>query len=556
MAPFASIDQVASENLQPQRRAIVHDDPLRWSSSQLSELRPREAEDVESVMTDNQPESIPSSHPRRRANSISTISEQRSVGGGNRGELRIVIDRSEDQPGSAGGKSPDTALEVPIPHYRLGSPRFNQEGSATLQSSVYTRNSTSDNFRNSTLLGGMVDPMPARIHGPYSRDSTSRNRSSFAVSMFSGAAAAIDLSRASPLPRNSIVYELKEPVEPSIYENLVSEMDDEAVVRYIPGTKDISAATPARIVAQVSSESFMDYELVSDFFLTFRSYLSTDHLLALLLARLQWAINRPQDDGRIIRIRTFAALRHWILNYFVDDFVTSYELRQTFCETINALYQEVKSRQNGCMSDLKILIDLKRCWNGKCSVYWGSSDFSQAYNDPDSHIIPGDTEVDILSSAEIPHQTVPLSASASAFPADTSSKENLPSTHHERNDSAGTGQSIPVSSKSEQSIMALSCSLPPRSPRRQSGSYKGKAPRPIFFGLSKSVSPHERPPTSPIISRHPFPGHSHKRSGSFSDSVRDDRLPMSATDHGSTDHVVQEALDPVRLIRGVLYPPC
>lgn len=559
ITPFASIDQVTSDHLQPQRRAIARDDPSRWSSSQLSELRPREAEDVESVMSDAQPESRTSSRLRPRANSISTISEKQSVAGaGKRGELRIVIDRSEDRPRSADEKSPDTALGIPISNYRLGSPRFNQEGSATLQSSVYTRNSTSDNFRNSTLLGGTVDPMPARLQSPYSRDSVSRNRASFAVSMFSGAAAAIDLSRASPLPRNSMVYELKEPVEPSIYESLVLDMDAEAVVRYIPGTKDISAATPARIVAQISSESFMDYELVSDFFLTFRSYLSTDHLLALLLARLQWAINRPQDDGRIIRIRTFAALRHWILNYFVDDFVTSFDLRQNFCQTLNAMYQDVKSRENGGMSDLKILLDLKRCWNGKCSVYWTDSDFSQAYNDPDSPILPGSAEVNLPTSPGIPQQTIPLpmSATASTFPAETHSKESLPVTHHDRNDSAGTAQSIPLSSKSEQSIMALSCSLPPKSPRRRSGSYaKGKGPRPHFFGLSKSVSPHERPPTSPMMSRHPFQGHGHKRSGSFSDSVRDDRLPMYGLESSPIEPVAQEALDPVGLIRGALYPP-
>lgn len=561
IAPFASIDQVTTDYLQPQRRAIARDDPSRWSSSQLSELRPREAEDIDSVISEAQPEWTTSPRPRQRAYSISTVSEKKSVSGaGKCGELRIVIDRSEDRPSSVGEKSPDTALEVPIPHYRLGSPRFNQEGSATLQSSVYTRASTSDNFRNSTLLGGMVDPMPSRLPSPYSRDSYSRNRASFAVSMFSGAAAAIDLSRASTVPRNSIVYELKGPVEPSIYETLVSDMDGEAVVRYIPGTKDISAATPARIVAQISSESFMDYELVSDFFLTFRSYLSTTHLLALLLARLQWAINRPQDDGRIIRIRTFAALRHWILNYFVDDFVTSYDLRQNFCETINTMYQEVKSRQNGGMSDLKILMDLKRCWNGKCSVYWTDSNFSQAYNDTDSPVMPGTAEVELPANIDIPQQTIPLPASAPApvpiTPAEINSKESLPITHHDRNDSAGTAQSIPVSSKSEQSIMALSCSLPPKSPRRKSGSYaKGKAPRPVLFGLSKSVSPHERPPTSPMMARHPFPGHGHKRSGSFSDSVRDDRHPMFGMESSPIESTPQEALNPVGLIRGVLYPP-
>ncbi|KAJ5727577.1 Guanine-nucleotide dissociation stimulator CDC25 [Penicillium malachiteum] len=550
IVPFSSIDQVTTDRLQPQRTAHPRDDPSRWSSSQLSELRPREPprEEYAPVISDSpRPESA--NRHRQRANSFSTISEKQSVSGaGKRGELRIVIDRTEDRPKTANEKSPDTALEIPIPHYRLGSPRFNTEGSARLQSSVYTRTSMSDNFRNSTLLGGLIDPMSVRPT-PYNRDSFARHRASFAVSMFSGAAA-IDLSRASPAPRNSMVYDLKGPVEPSIYETLVSDMDGETVVRYIPGTKDISAATPARIVAQISSESFMDYELVSDFFLTFRSYLSANHLLALLLARLQWAINRLQEDGRIIRIRTFAALRHWILNYFVDDFITNYDLRAHFCETINNLYQEVKSRRNGGTSDLKILIDLKRCWNGKCSVYWTASDFSRGYNDPDSPILPGNVQLE-LPNDEIPQQPVPVPG---VVPHIKTSRKSFPvSIQHDRNDSAGTVNSIPYSAKSEQSILALSCSLPPKSPRRFSTSYsRSKAPRPVVLGLTKSTSSHEPPPTSPMVSRHPL--HGHKRSGSFSDSFRDDRLPMSGVDAGSPA-TPKEILDPVSFIRGALYPP-
>lgn len=348
-----------------------------------------------------------------------------------------------------------------------------------------------------------------------------------------------------------MVYELKGPVEPSIYEQLVSDMDGETVVRYIPGTKDISAATPARIVAQISSESFMDYELVSDFFLTFRSYLSPSHLLALLLARLQWAINRLQEDGRIIRIRTFAALRHWILNYFVDDFVANYDLRVRFCDTINTLYQEVKSRKNGGMSDLKILLDLKRCWNGKCSVYWNSAELSRACNDPDSPIVPGSTHIELPSGDFTQQAPAGLDTHG-----DANFRDSLPISQHGRNDSAATAESIPLSTKSDQSMLALSCSLPPRSPKRQSfGHSKGKGPRPVQLGLTKTTSPHEPPPTSPMLPRHPFQGHGHKRSGSFSDSVRDDRIPMFGVEPVSTGPAAQEILDPVSFIRGELYPP-
>ncbi|KXG46959.1 Guanine-nucleotide dissociation stimulator CDC25 [Penicillium griseofulvum] len=559
-ASFSPVDTAKPSLLQPQTNAHARGnaDPSRWSSSQLSELRPREQPEVpESVLSTSPPPELSSQH-RTRPISFSTISEQQSIAGaGKRGELRIVIDRSEDRPKSAHENS-TPALEVPAPRYQLGTPRFNAEGSLMMQSSVYTRTSMSDNFRNSTLLGGMADALPGPgLHSPYPRDSFSRHRPSFAISMFSGTAAAMDMNRASAA-RNSMVYELKEPVEPSIYETLVYDMDDGSVVRYITGTKDISAATPARIVAQISSESFMDYELVSDFFLTFRSYLSTTHLLALLLARLKWAINRLQDDGRIIRIRTFAALRHWILNYFVDDFLTNYDLRTNFCETINKLYLEVKSRQNGGTSDRKILIDLKRCWNGKCSLYWSSPELSRAYNDPEIPIIPGDVQIELPKAEEL-QRNVPVHGMTPR--ADTTFRESLPfPIQHDRNDSAATAQSIPFSAKSEQSLMALSCSLPPKSPKRLSlCASKNKGPRPVVLGPTKSKSPSRarEPPSSPVspkVSRYPYNGHSHKRSGSFSDSVRDDRLPMF-TMEPETGPAPQEILDPVSLIRGELYPP-
>ncbi|KAJ5887913.1 hypothetical protein N7495_007954 [Penicillium taxi] len=560
IVPYSSIDQVTTNSLQPQSQprtfAHVRRDHARWSNSQLSESYPEEVpvEDNESVFSSKAANPGSTLFSRKRATSFSTIPEKQSVrGAGKRGELRIVIDRSEDRPRTTYEKSRAQTLKVPIPHYRLGSPRFSAEGSAMMQSSAYTQTPMSDSFGNSTLFGGMADPLPTLLRSPYGRDSFSYNRASFTLSIFSGTAA-IDLSRSTPVPRNSMVYELNGPVEPSIYETLVSDMDDEAVVRYFPGTKDVSAATPARIVAQISSESFMDYELVSDFFLTFRSYLSPSHLLALLLARLQWAIHRLQDDGRIIRIRTFAALRHWILNYFVDDFVAISDLRTHFCETINTLYLDVKSRRNGGTSDLKILIDLKRCWNGKCQVYWGGSDFSRALIDPDSPIVPGSGQIDPLDGDAAPqsvsHPSLAQSLVASRH---NNFRQSLATPQHDRNNSAATQQSIPFSAKSEQSMLALSCSLPPKLPHPSHP--RSTAPRPVPVGLVNPGSSHDHPVSSPMLSRHPFRNHVHKRSGSFSDSARDDRMPIFGMEIGSNGSAPKEISDPVGFIRGVLYPP-
>lgn len=382
-------------------------------------------------------------------------------------------------------------------------------------------------------------------------------RPSFAASMFSGAAA-IELTRRSSTTGNPVFYDLKEPIEPTIFETLVAQMDDESVVRYVPGSKDISAATPARIVAQISSESFMDYELVSDFFLTFRSYLSTGSLLALLLARLQWAINRLQDDGRIIRIRTFAALRHWILNYFVDDFIPDYDLRVRFCDTINTLYDNVKVRDGGGMSDLKILIDLKRCWYGKCSAYWDFPDQHIAYQSPDHVIEPGGSNQPDLSNPEENQLNIVRTKSSQLGQVhDGEQRRHL--THHDRTNSATTTKSMPVSAESDPSVQPTSCMLRPKSPKRLSMPYVGtKAPHPVPLIPAHHLCPSlDAPTSSPVISRRfPFHTHSHKRSGSFSDSVRDDRAapPFLKVDNQGT-FPTQAALHLGGLIRGELFPP-
>ncbi|EEQ27434.1 Guanine nucleotide exchange factor lte1 [Microsporum canis] len=322
----------------------------------------------------------------------------------------------------------------------------------------------------------------------------------------------------------SVFYKLMEPIEPSIFDDLIPIMHDASVVRYAKQTKQLSAATPARIVAQISSESFMDYELVSDFFLTFRSYLSPGNLLSLLLARLQWAINRREDDGRIIRIRVFAALRHWILNYFVDDFVANDGLRAQFCSRINSLYEDLKCRSSRDVSDTKIILDLKRCWNGRCAQYWDDPEF---VNDarPDDPIVPGANKPDsrpngdglCFSYSELVAQDAPAS--------------------YNRKGSAASVNDFPKSPPPASSAFSPpSVNMPSSrlSMRNNSLSNQGRTahhppdPIPELNDPSRSpASPSLRSPTWrwPLHS-HSQSSHSHKRSGSFSDSFRDDRAPL------------------------------
>ncbi|KAJ9219162.1 hypothetical protein DTO280E4_4338 [Paecilomyces variotii] len=538
-----------------------------WSISQLSELHP-------GLGNFGQPphEQAPLAGDNRhkKSHSCSTIEERRSSSNERPGELRIVIDRSDDRPRSNEEKGVPT-LEIPIPHYRLGRPQFNSEGSAALRSSAYTRTSVSDNFRESAVL---EDEPSSNIPQPVSETGERNERHSFGygrplsftTSMFSGAVA---LSRNSA-SHHSVFYKLKEPIEPFIFDGLAVTMDDPSVVRYLPGTKDISAATPARIVAQITSESFMDYELVSDFFLTFRSYLSSSNLLSLLLARLQWAINRLQDDGRIIRIRAFAALRHWILNYFADDFVLDRDLRVQFCDRINSMYDAVKDRDVRSTSDLKILVDLKRCWNGRCSVYWDMPD-SAPDNNLDSPVVPGgvvgsrdinktslDDIEELFFDSTLLHELPEGHYCQSVHPKTTTNQSQPTQTSHSRNASATTARDTAVSPSDGNSVQVVSCSFPSITPKRSSSSDVSNVsiPHPVpvlTTNLPSSPGDHK----SPIAPhRRPVHAHFHKRSGSFSDSVRDDRAPLRM---GSNDAQGQSfmTLAPYAsgLIRGNLFGP-
>ena len=474
------------------------------------------------------------------------------------GTLRIVINRSTGKQPRTANKTVQPTLEVPIPHYRIGIPRFSTQGTPILRSSAYSRNSESisHSFRASPSLKPKL-LFPVR-HSSYPRNSRTRPLSDLAP--YAGQPLAEAQARHTINPAlSSAAFSrgTRAPAEAAMFDDLIQKQDDPSIVRYSQRTGDIVAATPARIIAQISSASFMDYELVSDFFLTFRSYLSTNEVLDLLLARLRWAINRLEDDGRIIRIRTFAALRHWILNYFMDDFVVNRKLRVEFCDQINDMYCKVSGRISGGTSDLKILQDLKRCWNGRCSLYWDSDAFVI-----DSHqkadIIPGGVPGSRDSSATRLHVPVERLANTGqekrqAWPPATQAWFDVQPqdrSQHSQHlyDSAAPGEG-PISIGSEKSLQPISCSIPTkvlrRSPRLPSST---KEPHPVPSASRRQLSP-----SAPMPNPDPHKQaatQAHKRSGSFTDSLRDRK-----SDHSSNQDFIFVLPQTGSLIRGNLIPP-
>lgn len=145
-------------------------------------------------------------------------------------------------------------------------------------------------------------------------------------------------------------------------------------------TKVLIAATIERWIAQLTSE--LNYDELLIFFLTYRTYVSAVDLCHLLICRFHWALesssssppsaagsvrssyclssnqetgnrqgfgnnliandNLNNDDmvKRIVRVRTFIAIRYWLLTFFAIDFVPNRELRVLFGNWLNTLAKD------------------------------------------------------------------------------------------------------------------------------------------------------------------------------------------------------------------------
>lgn len=107
--------------------------------------------------------------------------------------------------------------------------------------------------------------------------------------------------------------------------------------------KVLVAATIERWIAQLTSE--LNYDELLIFFLTYRTYISAEDLGHLLICRFHWALGQPTSTHdemvrRIVRVRTFIAIRYWLLTFFTVDFVPNRELRLLFASWLNSLLKD------------------------------------------------------------------------------------------------------------------------------------------------------------------------------------------------------------------------
>ncbi|EPE07570.1 guanine nucleotide exchange factor lte1 [Ophiostoma piceae UAMH 11346] len=337
----------------------------------------------------------------RRAVSDSTIQDTSIARESDPGGFKIVISQpKEDALRSrtledldqlkSGLKAPH--LEISIPSWKIGTPRFTMRGTPILHGSSYAPTEEPRSSRPSYFSLAFANSRSLRdgdaLISPRQGLFEQQRRSQMGI----------------PSPLVSPGFHLDDPergmrltyhsnyavVEPSMFDTLTFKpsSDDRSIVRFSSTNNAITAATPPRLVAEITSPKFMDYDLVSDFFLTYRAFLEPLDLLRMLVARLRWAVARDDETGMVVRVRTFVALRHWILNYFMDDFVVDYALRILFCTLLNSFVDELSNNPKGRKVQLKILTELKKCWRRSCAQYWDGEDFDDALG-PEVPISPG-----------------------------------------------------------------------------------------------------------------------------------------------------------------------
>jgi hypothetical protein len=100
----------------------------------------------------------------------------------------------------------------------------------------------------------------------------------------------------------------------------------------------------------------------------------------------------------MVRVRTFAAFRHWLLNYFADDFAPSVSLRTEFVKAINAFGKDARVRVS--KRDTRIISELKRCWRRVCSIYWDGHGRKSSSAGVEAEITSGGPEPELLPVEE------------------------------------------------------------------------------------------------------------------------------------------------------------
>ncbi|KAI0203158.1 hypothetical protein F4808DRAFT_54253 [Astrocystis sublimbata] len=340
----------------------------------------------------------PAATRHRRAVSDSTAHDvSPGLEGPNAGVFKVVISKPQSDSKAKTVEDLHSAsgplLQISIPSWKLGTPRFTLKGTPLIRGSSYA---PTEDIRSSHASFLKPSPRGELANNLFQPETFSARVASLRSSQSHHPAPAwpvpVGGTPTSPTskPTGPAFMSPDLVIEPSMFDSLTFKpaCDDRSIVRYSQATGAVTAATPPRLVAEITSPSFLDYDLISDFFLTFRAYLNPADLLCLLVARLRWALSQDDESGMIVKVRTFVALRHWILNYFIDDFVVDHHLRVTFCELINDFTHDLIISPPKKRVPFKIVGELKKCWRRVCLQYWDGREFDAELG-PEVAITPG-----------------------------------------------------------------------------------------------------------------------------------------------------------------------
>ncbi|KFY40175.1 hypothetical protein V495_05579 [Pseudogymnoascus sp. VKM F-4514 (FW-929)] len=528
----------------------------------------------------------------RRTHSYSTVDEQRSaIQDSEFGAFKVVIERPTAdgrRPKTSGGHHRTPTLEVPIPSYKLGTPRFSNRGTPFMRGSSYAP--TEVEYRSSFVSQRDADILSRirRSNGPRRSHSIRQSVVSHpgdVESTYELRLPPTGLLRTSPniMPKGQIV--------PEMYDALTypPRCEDRSVIRRMPETDLITAATPARLVAEVTQE--LSYELVASFFITYRSYISGSDLLVLVMARLEWGIDRA-FDGLVVTVRCFTVIRHWLVNFFADDFVLDYDLRVQFCGLVNTMVKKQALLRTDSKTTNDILSNIKRLWRDSCAVYWDGPEF--AYDlDALVPIAPGGIAGsrnpqltpkfwDDLLLSQAPGQDLEdpvLSKSPMVdldllhdFPAQSNNrffasvppefpiefnKAQLQQTSLPRGNRTQLPYPEPLSPRSITSVEALSCSIPPLSKTGQFTAGAAMGAHPVTAASQSGTSLPVAHTPKALRPKSYRPGQGFQRHRSVSNSSRPER-PLEAEPEDAANG--EQGLTLVdrfagSLVRGLVFPP-
>lgn len=523
----------------------------------------------------------------RRALSDSTIPDTSVARESDAGGFKIIITQpGEDQrPRTLEDIDPNhmPLLEVAIPTWKIGTPRFSLRGTPFIRGSSYA---PTEDFRSSShsLLNRSFRDMTPQIGSIASRRPSPVDMPQLQVPLNSSIPPPLQSGRLpAPNMLRSTYMSTHLVIEPAMFDSLTFKpgCDDRAIVRYSSTTGAVTAATPPRLVAEITSPSFLDYELLSDFFLTFRAFLDPTELLRMLIARLRWALGRDDEVGMVVRVRTFVALRHWILNYFMDDFVIDYNLRLTFCDLLNDFCDELSQDLRARKVQLKILAELKKCWRRVCAQYWDGPEFDASLP-PDAPIAPGgiaghrNPSLDPSFWESLLDGTHQLDG---VLPSPQTQDNMDTGVYHDMGrsgnidsvmmgyDRPGTpenpvrptdelerGQTSPTS---VMSLEVISCSFPSKNMKLgQPNSGYPLAAHPVPIDPSTVYNPAEQVATTPraLMGKRVRPQNTHKRNVSLTDSLREHASAQEKLIQKNTE-ILLSLPYAGSLVRGNLLPP-